>query len=57
MNVQSVDLIFTPEALSATAQRAEERKTGVRGLRTAVEAVLIDGMFEITSVDKGVIGN
>jgi ATP-dependent Clp protease ATP-binding subunit ClpX len=49
--MEDVELIFTPEALSATAQQAEERKTGARGLRTAIEGVLTDVMFEIPSMD------
>jgi ATP-dependent Clp protease ATP-binding subunit ClpX len=49
--MEDVDLIFTPEALSATALQAEERKTGARGLRTAIESVLTDVMFEIPSMD------
>ena len=49
--MEDVDLIFTPEALAATARQAEERKTGARGLRTAIEAVLTDVMFEIPSMD------
>ena len=49
--MEDVELIFTPEALSATAHQAEERKTGARGLRTAIEAVLTDVMFEIPSMD------
>ena len=49
--MEDVDLIFTPEALSATARQAEERKTGARGLRTAIESVLTDVMFEIPSMD------
>ena len=49
--MENVDLVFTPEALAATARQAEERKTGARGLRTAIEAVLTDVMFEIPSME------
>jgi ATP-dependent Clp protease ATP-binding subunit ClpX len=49
--MENVDLIFTPEALAATARQAEERKTGARGLRTSIEQVLTDVMFEIPSME------
>ena len=47
--LDNVDLIFTDEALEATARQAEERKTGARGLRTTIEEVLLDVMYEIPS--------
>ena len=50
--LDDVDLVFTDEALEATARQAEERKTGARGLRTAIEEVLIDVMYEIPSMDN-----
>ncbi|MGI8476489.1 MAG: ATP-dependent Clp protease ATP-binding subunit ClpX, partial [Thermomicrobiales bacterium] len=61
----NVDLLFTPEALEATARQAEERKTGARGLRTTIEEVLLEVMYEIPSmenvrkcvVDENVINN
>ena len=64
-NLDDVDLIFTDDALEATARQAEERKTGARGLRTAIEEVLLDVMYEIPSlegvkkciVDANVINN
>jgi ATP-dependent Clp protease ATP-binding subunit ClpX len=49
--LDKVDLVFTPEALDATAQQAEVRKTGARGLRTTIEEVLIDVMYEIPSME------
>ena len=49
--MDNVELVFTPEALDATARQAEERKTGARGLRTAIEEVLLDVMYEIPSLD------
>jgi ATP-dependent Clp protease ATP-binding subunit ClpX len=36
-NIDDVDLVFTEDALEATAKNAEERKTGARGLRTTIE--------------------
>jgi ATP-dependent Clp protease ATP-binding subunit ClpX len=46
-----VELSFTPEALEATARQAEERKTGARGLRTTIEEVLLEVMYEIPSME------
>jgi ATP-dependent Clp protease ATP-binding subunit ClpX len=45
-----VDLIFTPDALEAAAERALSQKTGARGLRTALEGVLLDVMYDIPSL-------
>ncbi len=50
--LDKVDLIFTDEALEATAKQAEVRKTGARGLRTTIEEVLLDVMYEIPSLDN-----
>ncbi|HYO29432.1 MAG TPA: ATP-dependent Clp protease ATP-binding subunit ClpX [Thermomicrobiales bacterium] len=51
-SLDDVDLVFTPEALDATARQAEERKTGARGLRTTIEEVLLDVMYEIPSLEN-----
>ncbi len=45
-----VDLIFTQDALEAAAEQALGQKTGARGLRTALEGVLLDVMYEIPSL-------
>jgi ATP-dependent Clp protease ATP-binding subunit ClpX len=50
--LDNVELVFTEEALEATARQAEERKTGARGLRTTIEEVLLDVMYEIPSLDN-----
>jgi ATP-dependent Clp protease ATP-binding subunit ClpX len=50
--LDSVELLFTEDALEATAKQAEERKTGARGLRTTIEEVLLDVMYEIPSLDN-----
>jgi ATP-dependent Clp protease ATP-binding subunit ClpX len=47
--MDNVDLIFTDDALAAIADKALERKTGARGLRTIVEQILLDVMYEIPS--------
>jgi ATP-dependent Clp protease ATP-binding subunit ClpX len=49
--LDQVELIFTDDALEATAKQAEERKTGARGLRTTIEEILLDVMYEIPSLD------
>ena len=51
-NLDNVDLVFTDDALDATARQAEERKTGARGLRTTIEETLLDVMYEIPSLDN-----
>ena len=50
--LDNVELSFTDEALEATARQAEERKTGARGLRTTIEEVLLDVMYEIPSIEN-----
>jgi len=47
---EKVELEFRPEALKAIAKLAIERKTGARGLRSIVERVLLDTMYELPSV-------
>jgi ATP-dependent Clp protease ATP-binding subunit ClpX len=42
-------LVFTHETLRAAAQHALKLKTGARGLRTIVEKVLLDVMYEVPS--------
>ena len=48
-DLDKVELVFTPEAIRATAREALKHKTGARGLRTIVEEVLLDVMYEIPS--------
>jgi len=47
--MEDVDLEFTPEALHAIAKKAIKRKTGARGLRSILEELLLDVMYEIPS--------
>ena len=47
-----VDLIFTEGALVAIAEEAEKRSTGARALRTIVEEIMLDIMYEIPSLDS-----
>ena len=48
-DLDHVELSFTPEALRAAAREALKLKTGARGLRTIIERVLLDVMYEIPS--------
>ncbi len=50
-DMESVKLSFTEEALRAVAKRAIERKTGARGLRSILEDVLLDTMFDLPSLE------
>jgi ATP-dependent Clp protease ATP-binding subunit ClpX len=43
--MESINLSFAEEALGAIATKAIERKTGARGLRSIIEAILLDTMF------------
>jgi len=49
LSLDKVELVFTPEALEAAAMQSLRLKTGARGLRTVIEEVLTDVMFEIPS--------
>ncbi|TCP91214.1 ATP-dependent Clp protease ATP-binding subunit ClpX [Cricetibacter osteomyelitidis] len=49
-SLENVELEFTPEALTAIAQKALARKTGARGLRSIVEGVLLDTMYDLPSL-------
>jgi ATP-dependent Clp protease ATP-binding subunit ClpX len=48
-NYDSIELVFTTDALSAIATRALERATGARGLRSIIEAALLNVMFDLPS--------
>ncbi|MGY0504034.1 ATP-dependent Clp protease ATP-binding subunit ClpX [Luteimonas sp. e5] len=50
--MEGVELEFRPDALAAIARKALKRKTGARGLRTIVESVLLDTMYELPSMDN-----
>jgi ATP-dependent Clp protease ATP-binding subunit ClpX len=49
MNLDRVDLSFSQSALEAVADAALKQKTGARGLRTIIEDVLLDVMFDAPS--------
>ena len=46
-----VDLVFADDSLNAIADKALERETGARGLRSIMEAALLNVMFELPSRD------
>ncbi len=50
--MEGVEIQFRDEALKAVAQKAKERKTGARGLRSIMESVLLDTMYKIPSMEK-----
>lgn len=49
--IEGVKLTFTSDALTAIAQRAIKRKTGARGLRSIMEDILLDTMFELPGME------
>ena len=50
-DLEDTELKFTDDALSAIAKRAIQRKTGARGLRSILEEILLDTMFELPGLD------
>ena len=50
--MEGVELEFRDDALRAIARKAMQRKTGARGLRSIVEGVLLDTMYELPSIDN-----
>jgi ATP-dependent Clp protease ATP-binding subunit ClpX len=49
LSLDKVELVFQEDALEAAAEKALELRTGARGLRTIIEEVLLDVMYEIPS--------
>ena len=49
--MEGVNLTVAEEALGAIARKAIDRKTGARGLRSIMEAILLDTMFELPSLE------
>ena len=50
--LENVELEFRDKALTAMAKKAMSRKTGARGLRSIVESVLLDTMYDLPSIDN-----
>ena len=63
-DMEGCEIEFTDDALRAVAKKAMERKTGARGLRTIMEQILLDTMYDLPSmegvskvvIDENVIG-
>ena len=50
--MEGSELEIRQDALSAIAKKAMERKTGARGLRTILEKVLLDTMYDLPSMEN-----
>jgi ATP-dependent Clp protease ATP-binding subunit ClpX len=48
---EGVELVVTPEALNAVAEEALRRKTGARALKSIIEEIMLDVMFELPSLE------
>lgn len=58
--LENVDLEFTSDGLNAIADKAMKRQTGARGLRSIVENILLDIMYDLPSlndIDKVIVNN
>jgi len=51
-DMEGIELEFREDALRAIAKKAMERKTGARGLRSIMEQVLLDTMYELPSMEE-----
>jgi ATP-dependent Clp protease ATP-binding subunit ClpX len=51
--MEEADLRFTDDALRAIAKKAQERETGARGLRSIIEKVMLDIMFDLPEQPRG----
>ena len=49
--MEGVELTLADEALGAIARKAIARKTGARGLRSIMEGILLDTMFDLPSLE------
>ena len=50
-DMEEVDLSFTDDALKTIAKKAIERRTGARGLRSIIENILLDTMFDLPTME------
>jgi len=50
--MEDTKLGFTDDALTTVAKKAIERKTGARGLRSILEAILLDTMFDLPGMNS-----
>ncbi|MEA2880358.1 MAG: ATP-dependent Clp protease ATP-binding subunit ClpX, partial [Hyphomicrobiales bacterium] len=49
--MENIDLTLAEEALGAISRKAIDRKTGARGLRSIMEGILLDTMFDLPSLE------
>ena len=49
--MEDVELTFSDEAVSLIAKKAIERKTGARGLRSIMEGILLETMYDLPSLE------
>ena len=49
--MEDVELTFSDEAVSSIAKKAIERKTGARGLRSIMESILLETMYDLPSLE------
>ena len=52
LKMDGVDLEFEPEAIELIAQEAMKRKTGARALRSIVEEIMLDVMYDVPAKDN-----
>jgi ATP-dependent Clp protease ATP-binding subunit ClpX len=50
-DMENVELTIHPDALTSIAKKAIERKTGARGLRSIMESILLETMFDLPGLD------
>ena len=50
LELDDVDLVFEEEAIEAIARKAVQRKTGARGLRSIIEDIMVDIMYDVPSL-------
>ncbi|MBT4203451.1 MAG: ATP-dependent Clp protease ATP-binding subunit ClpX [Rhodobiaceae bacterium] len=50
-DIEGFNLTFSEDAMQAIAKKAIERKTGARGLRSILESILLDTMFDLPGLD------
>ena len=49
--MENIELSFTSEALSCISKKAIQRKTGARGLRSILEGILLNSMFDLPGMN------
>jgi len=52
--MEGITLQFTDDALKGVSEKAIRRKTGARGLRSIMEGILLDPMFELPGIDSSI---